>query len=513
MKISQTSVLRNRRPYCEVRNNNDMNHAPGLFSSAGWEDGAGAPLQSTDPATGAVAWQGRSASGEQVDRAVRSAASVFAAWARVPFSERLAIARQYAERLRQMQPEFIDQISRETGKPRWEAKTEVEAMIAKVDISADAYGDRCRETEIEQGGVKSATRFRPHGVVAVLGPFNFPGHLPNGHIVPALLAGNTVVFKPSELTPGVGELMVRAWESAGLPAGVINLVQGGLATGEALAGHARLDGLFFTGSASTGLALSRQFADTPGKILALEMGGNNPLIVWDAAELPAAAICIIQSAFITSGQRCSCARRLIVDADSRGEAIVSELIAVMRSIRIGSASDNPEPFMGPLISLAAADKMLAAEKSLIDRGAIPIVPLRRDPRSPALLSPGLIDVTSVANRPDVEFFGPMLQLTRVADFPAAIAEANNTRYGLCAGLLSDDRSLYDIFSTEIRAGVIYWNRPTTGASSRLPFGGLGHSGNHRPSAFLAADYCSHAIAVTETARLTIPTNLPPGLGK
>jgi succinylglutamic semialdehyde dehydrogenase len=490
-----------------------MNHAPGLFSSAGWEDGAGAPLQSTDPATGAVVWQGRSASGEQVDRAVRSGASAFASWARAPFSDRLAIARQYAERLRQTQSEFIDQISRETGKPRWEAKTEVDAMIAKVAISADAFGDRCRETETEQRGVKSATRFRPHGVVAVLGPFNFPGHLPNGHIVPALLAGNTVVFKPSELTPGVGELMVRAWQSAGLPAGVMNLVQGGLATGEALASHPRFDGLFFTGSASTGLALSRQFADTPGKILALEMGGNNPLIAWDVADTAAAAICILQSAFITSGQRCSCARRLIVPSDSRGETIISASIAAMRSIRVGLASEDPEPFMGPLISAAAADKMLAAEKSLIDRGAAPIVPLRRDPRSPAMLVPGLIDVTGVANRPDVEFFGPMLQLIRVADFPAAIAEANNTRYGLCAGLLSDDPKLWRQFQDTIRAGVIYWNRPTTGASSRLPFGGLGHSGNHRPSAYLAADYCSHAIAVTESERLAMPEALPPGLGK
>jgi succinylglutamic semialdehyde dehydrogenase len=157
--------------------------------------------------------------------------------------------------------------------------------------------------------------------------------------------------------------------------------------------------------------------------------------------------------------------------------------------------------------------MLAAEKSLLDRGAVPIVPLRRDPRSPALLSPGLIDVTFVPNRPDVEFFGPMLQLIRVADFPAAIAEANNTRYGLCAGLLSDDRSLNDIFATEIRAGVIYWNRPTTGASSRLPFGGLGDSGNHRPSAYLAADYCAHPIAVTESDRLVMPMNLPPGIGQ
>jgi succinylglutamic semialdehyde dehydrogenase len=491
-----------------------MSDSPGLFASGAWEVGTGAQLVSTDPATGAAIGQGRSASGEQVDRAVRSAAATAPAWAATAVADRLAIAHQYAERLRQMQAEFVYTISRETGKPRWEAKTEVDAMIAKIAISAEAYVDRCKEIEFEQGSVKSAMRFRPHGVVAVLGPFNFPGHLPNGHIVPALLAGNTVIFKPSELAPNVGELMARAWHAAGLPAGALSLVQGGLATGEALASHPRLDGLYFTGSAATGLALSRQFADTPGKILALEMGGNNPLIAWPPLSDPqAAAICIIQSAYITAGQRCSCARRLIVPADSRGETIVAALAAAMQSIRVGLPSDDPEPFLGPLITAAAAETMLAAEKSLIDRGATPIVPMKRNPRSPALLSPGLLDVTNVANRPDAEFFGPMLQLIRVADFPAAIAEANNTRFGLCAGLLSDDRSPYEQFSATIRAGVIYWNRPTTGASSRLPFGGLGASGNHRPSAYLAADYCSHAIAETIAEHLTMPTNLPPGIGE
>lgn len=491
-----------------------MSDSPGLLANGAWEIGSGAQLISTDPATGAPVWQGRSASGEQVDRAVRSAAAAAPAWAATPLTDRMTFAQQYAERwLRQMSREFVDWISRETGKPRWEARTELNAMIVKVAISAAAYADRCKESEFEQEGARSAMRFRPHGVVAVLGPFNFPGHLPNGHIVPALLAGNTVVFKPSELAPGVGELMVRAWQSAGLPAGVINLVQGGLATGEALASHPRLDGLFFTGSAATGLALSRQFADTPGKILALEMGGNNPLICWDIADLPAAAICIIQSAFITAGQRCSCARRLIIPADERGGRIIAALVAAMQSIRVGLPTDDPEPFLGPLITVAAVEKMLAAEKSLLDRGATPIVPMKRDARSPALLSPGFIDVTAVANRADAEFFGPMLQVIRVADFTAALAEANNTRFGLCAGLLSDDRSQYDQFAATIRAGVIYWNRPTTGASSRLPFGGLGASGNHRPSAFLAADYCSYPISETIAEHVTVPANLPPGVSR
>jgi succinylglutamic semialdehyde dehydrogenase len=349
--------------------------------------------------------------------------------------------------------------------------------------------------------------------VAVLGPFNMPGHLPNGHLVPAVLAGNAAVFKPSEQAPRVAQVMAGAWHAAGTPAGVFNVVQGAAQTGMDLASHPGIDGLFFTGSYAVGLALSRTFAERLGAILALEMGGNNPLVVHDCADLDAAAYLTVLSAYITAGQRCSCARRLIVPVGSEGDAFVDRLVSMIGRIRVGFPSEEPEPFMGPVISAHAAEKLLRAQGRLVERGGQMLVEMKASPRSPALLSPGLIDVTAVSSREDEELFGPMLQLIRVPDFDAAIREANATRYGLTAGLLSDWRDLYDRFYREVRAGVVNWNRQLTGSSSRLPFGGVGRSGNHRPSAYFAADYCAYPVAAMESERVAMPKQLSPGISQ
>jgi succinylglutamic semialdehyde dehydrogenase len=345
----------------------------------------------------------------------------------------------------------------------------------------------------------------------VLGPFNFPGHLPNGHILPALLAGNTVAFKPSELTPHVGELMVRYWREAGLPDGVLNIVQGGREVGEALVAHQEINAVFFTGSFNGGRAINRALADRPGVITALEMGGNNPLIVDQAADIRAAAYLTIQSAFISAGQRCSCARRLIVPTGN--DEFIETLIRMMAGVRVGPFDMEPAPFMGRVISDAAADKLLDAQRELVKRGGRMIVEMKSvEGQSRSMLRPGIIDVTDVRDRSDEELFGPLLQLIRVPDFDAAIREANATAYGLAAGLFSDDRQLYERFFHESRAGIVNWNRALTGASSRLPFGGVGHSGNGRPSAYFAADYCDYAVASIEVEKLAMPEKLAPGIG-
>ncbi len=367
-----------------------------------------------------------------------------------------------------------------------------------------AYHERCATVKIDVSGAPAATRFKPQGVVAVFGPFNFPGHLPNGHIVPALLAGNTVVFKPSEQAPLVGQKMQELWETVGLPKGVLNMVQGGRKTSMSLAANNNLNGLFFTGSAEAGKALHGLFGGRPEKILALEMGGNNPLVVYGAADHHAAAYFTIQSAFITAGQRCSCTRRLIVEHGTRGRKFVDTLISMMGKIKVGPYTDRPEPFMGPVISGQAAESLLAAQADLGKNGGEPLVEMKRLGSGQNFLSPGLMDVTNVSNRPDVELFGPFLQLIRVSNFDAAIREACNTSYGLVAGLLSDNKDLYDRFYRKVRAGVVNWNRQTTGASGRMPFGGVGASGNHRPSGYFASDYCSYPVATIESDRLELP---------
>ena len=479
-----------------------------LFINGQWLAGQGNLFQSLNPADGSVIWQGNAATAEQVDNAVKAARVAFESWANLSVEDRIAQVRRYAEQLDANREELAETIAFETGKPLWETRTEVGAMIGKAEISIKAYNERTGVRETDMPGARAALRHKPHGVVAVFGPYNFPGHLPNGHIIPALLAGNTVVLKPSELTPKTAEAMLKLWEKAELPAGVINLVQGEVATGIALSQHEQIDGLFFTGSSNTGHLLHKQFAGQPGKILALEMGGNNPLIIGDISDLKAAVHETIQSAYITSGQRCTCARRMFVPNGEKGDQFIEMLVVAIKQIQVGSQRDDV--FMGSLISEAAADGMVAAQQKLVEQGAKVLVELNKLKDGCGFVTPGLIDVTDI-DMADEEHFGPLLKVYRYDDFDAAIDEANNTSYGLSAGLFSDSEAEYDHFYRRIRAGIVNWNKQLTGASSAAPFGGIGASGNHRASAYYAADYCAYPVAGLEAEKLALPETLSPGL--
>lgn len=482
-----------------------------LFINGEWVTGAGVDMVSIDPAKNAEIWHGNAATAEQVDAAMQAARAAFPSWANTPFSERLAIAQKFAELLAENKESLALAIAQDTGKPLWETRTEVAAMVGKVAISERAYNERTGTVENEMPGAKAFIRHKPHGVVAVFGPYNFPGHLPNGHIVPALLAGNTVVFKPSELTPYVAEETVKLWQKAGLPAGVLNLVQGFVETGKALTAHPEMDGLFFTGSSTTGKLLHEQFGGRPDKILALEMGGNNALIVKDVVDVDAAVHNIVQSAFVTSGQRCTCSRRVFIANNANGDAILARLLEVTRAIAVGDYDAEEQPFMGAMISAKAAAGMVAAQQQLLANGAEVLVEMRQLDSEKGFVTPGILDVTHIREMPDEEHFGPLLKVYRYDDFAGAIAEANNTRFGLSAGLLADDRADWDFFFTHIRAGIVNWNKPITGASSAAPFGGIGDSGNHRPSAYYAADYCAYPVASVEADKVDFPTSLNPGL--
>ena len=453
-------------------------------------------FKSIDPATGETVWEGAAASGAEVQAATDRARAAFPDWADRSRHDRIDAVKRYQSVLKARAPAMAEAISRETGKALWETTAELGAMAGKVDISIRAYDERTGERTAETGFGQATLRHRPHGVAAVLGPFNFPGHLPNGHIVPALLAGDTVVFKPSEETPWIGQLMAEAFAEADLPEGVVNVVQGGRETGAALL-DGGIDALMFTGSGAAGAHFRRKFADDPHVILALELGGNNPLVVWDAADAEAVAGIVVQSAFVTTGQRCSCARRLIVPEGPQGDAIVEAVNAMVARLILAPWNSTPEPYAGPLISVKAAEAALKALQDRIDMGARVIRPSGPVGNLPgAFVRPAIIDVTDV-NVPDEEMFAPFLSVTRVSSFDAAIAEANATRYGLSAGLVSDDPANWDSFIRRIRAGVVNFNRPTTGAAGDMPFGGLGASGNHRPSAYYAADYCAYPVASFE----------------
>jgi succinylglutamic semialdehyde dehydrogenase len=481
------------------------------FINGQWKAGRGETIVTIDPASGKQTYASQQSTAADVAEAAEAARAAFEAWAYRPLEERIAIVSRFRDLLKENAEDLAQTISEEVGKPLWEARTEVTTMANKVDISITSYGNRTGEIKAKVADGEAVLRHRPHGVFAVFGPYNFPGHLPNGHIVPALIAGNTVVFKPSEYAPRTAIKTVALWEKAGLPAGVINLVNGGRDTGVALGQNDDIDGVLFTGSSQTGAALHKQFAGQPGKLLALEMGGNNPLIVWNPTDIDAAVFMAVSSSFISAGQRCTCARRVIVQKGEQGDAFVKRFVEVASKLGVGAPAAEPAPFMGPVVSAAVAGRLLQAQADMVAKGGKLLLEMRQLEPGTGFVSAGIVDTTEAKGIPDEEWFGPLAQVIRVDDFDAAIRVANDTGYGLAAALVSTDEALWQKFQLRARAGIVNWNRPTTGAASSAPFGGVGKSGNHRPSAYYAADYCAYPVASIENGALEMPAKLSPGM--
>jgi succinylglutamic semialdehyde dehydrogenase len=483
-----------------------------FYTKRQWKQGSGIPFSSLNPATGEQIWEGAACTNTEVNEVIKNARNALTSWSALSIDERSQYLLDFSYFIDKKNEDIATLISKETGKPLWESKNEVRSMVQKVKISLDAYGHRCAGMMKAQENGQLITRHRPHGVVAIFGPYNFPGHLPTGHIIPALLAGNTIIFKPSEFAPLVAEKIVECWHEINLPSGVLNLTQGGRETGQQILNHADIDGLFFTGSYATGQQLLNHFGTQPGKILALEMGGNNPLVIGTVENLQAAAYLTIQSAYLSSGQRCTCASRLILVDNENNENFLNLLKKMIAKLSVGPYWQEPEPFMGPLITETHAFHVLKAQEELLAKGGSSIISMKQLKTGTGFLSPGLMDVTAIKDLPDEEIFGPFLQLIRVPNMKQAVEVANQTKYGLVAGLLSDQRDEYDFFLNQIKAGVINWNMPTTGASSEAPFGGIKCSGNHRPSAYYAADYCAYPIASLESSELKFPAHILPGIG-
>ncbi|WP_131781479.1 succinylglutamate-semialdehyde dehydrogenase [Legionella gresilensis] len=475
-----------------------------------WVTGSGEILTSQNPFDSTDVWQGRQATQDEVNQAVDAAKQALSRWALLNLDNRIAYLQVFAKEVEAIRQELTHFIALETGKPLWESATEVNSVIAKINLSIQAYKERTTNHCNPTPEANACLRYKPHGVVAVFGAFNFPAHLSNGHIVPALLAGNTVVYKPSELAPGVAELIMQCWHKTNIPAGVINCIQGGANTGKELL-QTDIQGVYFTGSYNTGKAIHRHFSDRPDVILALEMGGNNPLIIDEVSDINAAIYQTILSTVITAGQRCSCARRVFIQDNDYGDEFLNKLMTNFKKIKVGSFTTNPEPFMGPVISYKHALNHLKSQDNLISLGGKSLLKMNLLQENSGLLLPGLIDMTTVTNPPDEEIFAPLVQVYRYQHFEEALELANQTRYGLAAALISDSKDQFELFYKTVRAGLINWNRSTTGASSSLPFGGVGLSGNHRPSAYFAADYCAYPIASLEQPELTKPAQLLPGI--
>lgn len=433
-------------------------------------------------------------------------------WRKTTLAHRKAILTKYKELLATNSDLIAETISKEHGKPLWDSKSEVGAMVGKIDVTFESYDDRLNALRSVHADMSIQARFKPFGVFAVIGPFNFPGHLPNGHIVPLLLAGNSVVFKPSHLTPETGRKIVEFLHVAGVPKDVVILCEG---SGQTIVENPLVDGVFFTGSTKVGHTIYKTLSDYPEKIVALEMGGNNATIVEDAGGIKTATNILLQSAFISTGQRCTCTRRLIVNKGKtacEGDRIIRGLIDAADKFVIGEYTDAPEPFMGPMITTGAVKGMLDAQKNLVSLGGKILKEFKQvGGVMSKLVEPGIIDVTDIKNLPDEEYFGPLLQVIRSDDFDHAIDIANDTKYGLVSGVITKNKDLFWKAEAELKTGIVNWNRPTTGCASVVPFGGMGWSGCNRPSGYTTIEHCGHPTALHLTEVPELPSNLLPGI--
>jgi len=443
-----------------------------------------------------------------IDDAVDRARRAFPAWRDAGFEARAALLRRFRDLAKARQEELAQLIAREVGKALWDARGEAGLIAPKVDVTLE---DGMRFVAPIEAGAAARALHHPRGVLAVLGPFNFPAHLPNGHIVPALATGNCVVFKPSDLTPAVGEWMARAWRDASLPPGVFELVQGRAATGQALALHPRVDGILFTGSWNVGRALANATLDQPGKILALEMGGKNAMIVWRDADLRLAAAEAALSIASTTGQRCSCLSRIFVHREVEAE-FTQRLVRVLSGLRIGPPLE-PGTFMGPLVSRPAFEKVMRYRALANEAGGERIFRGEIDRIAP-YVAPALVRFGSlVQNHPyqREEIFGPEAALYPISDLEEAIAAVNDSDFGLAASVITRERKTFEHCVGRVQTGVLNWNRGTVGASGKLPFGGGKKSGNHRPAAILATLYCTEPQSMLLHEGGFDAKSLPPGV--
>jgi succinylglutamic semialdehyde dehydrogenase len=478
----------------------------------------------------------------QAHRAAAAAREAQRQWRNTLLSERVAAVRRIGAALEREKEALARAIALDVGKPLWEARTEVAAAIAKAQVTVDEglslvrgfvpgpQGPQQRDPSAPPP--PSEALFKPLGVLAVLGPFNFPVHLPNGHILPALATGNTVVFKPSEVAPHAAEVYARAVESAGLPPGVFNLVQGPGPVGAALAADSQVDGVLFTGSWSVGQAIE---AATHGqaKLLALEMGGKNAALVFDDCDEDKALYDVAFSAFVSAGQRCTATSRCIVQGPpSRADAFARRLALLARGLSVGHPLDDGV-FMGPLASEAALRKfeqgLSAARNGGFPDVALPVgerhapraqieellAARRLQPRglNGCYTSPSVHRVHRAEGTPyeREELFGPDVAVYSVPSDEEAVALANATDYGLAASVHTASAGRFEAALRGLACGVINHNAPTVGASGRLPFGGLKRSGNHRPAALYSTLYCTSAVAVMRGEGSLDPKKLAPGV--
>ncbi|MEE2973261.1 MAG: aldehyde dehydrogenase family protein, partial [Planctomycetota bacterium] len=322
---------------------------PADFIDGAWRALSGDAIVSRNPAAPSDVIWSADAVEAHVDEAVAAARRALPAWHGLGEGGRIEALQRWKAAAEARIPLLAELIMRETGKIRSEASAEAGLVGRKVDITLGPHSHgRVRGYDVAAGETRiGRCSFRPHGVMAVLGPYNFPAHLPNGHIVPALLAGNTVVLKPSDKTPAVGQALAEIAEAAELPPGVFNVVQGAAGPAARLVSSPQVDGILFTGSWGVGRRILEANLDTPGRIVALELGGSNPTVVMPDADLRQAVVECIRAAFATTGQRCTCTRRIILHRDI-ADRFIEVFCKVASTLAVGPGDSATPVFMGPM---------------------------------------------------------------------------------------------------------------------------------------------------------------------
>jgi len=445
---------------------------------------------------------------EVAGAAVEQAAKAFPKWSSSTPASRRAKLKAFQRVLKRRKHDLMVLLAREAGKPIQEAEREVQRSIEKIDEMVGAGLKLLKPYSVAvERGVQGQCRYRPLGVMAVIGPFNFPSHTPASHIIPAVLTGNTVVFKPSEYTPFIGQCLAECLHAAGFPAGVFNLVQGGSEVGKRLVEHPAISAVLFTGSTAAGQSIRSANIKNPRLSLALEMGGKNAGIVLRDADLDLAARETALAAFSMSGQRCNATSRILVER-SVLKPFLEKFLHIADRIRMGYPMEEGV-VMGPLISHDAIAKFQRYMKLADEEG---FEALRKGKalgkwgnRRGYYVTPS-VHLCEKPGRSQAgryrteEIFGPDVAIYAVKDEAEAVAINNEVSYGLITSVFTRSKNRFQKLLGAIDTGMVNFNRGTIFSSGKLPFGGTKASGSHHPTGMFAPYYCTHPVAVLQDSR-------------
>jgi succinylglutamic semialdehyde dehydrogenase len=462
-------------------------------------------IEKTNPSnTSQVLWRAE-CDLDHVGHVVESAVMGFETWRKTDLAKRCEILMNYRKIVESKKNEIAHAISLETGKPVWEALTEAAGLASKVDVTIKDSLERIKDKTISEimPMITGHEIKKPLGPCLVIGPFNFPCHLANGQIISALLTGNSIIFKPSEKTFYSSQLMFDCLTEAGFPNGVVNFILGGAKIAGALTSHKNIKGVFFTGSRNVGLKILENTYKDLNKLVALELGGKNATIVHHDCDTKHAMPELIRACFLTSGQRCTSTSTIFIHKDIE-QQFVQDFVAITKRLIVDHPTEFvQEPFMGPIIDEAAVkvykDYCQQAKKegaeALIDFSMLEL-------KYPGhYVSPTVHYFKHASHNYETlraEIFAPNVVFVPYTDIDEAIALSNLSDYGLAGAIFTADQSIYHKCLADMQVGILNLNRSTVGASARLPFGGLKHSGNHRPAGVSMIEHCVHSIASLET---------------